>query len=121
MYHDDGSRYQARTPSPYRNQARFHHITSDPDLPQQYPYAHPAVPDSAKVRNVRAAKFINDALACVGSEDECHSQQLLENTVDALLAQQDAWRMVEYFPAQAQKQCTRVLDWPHESLPRVRP
>ena len=78
------------------------------------------MPDSAKVRNVRAAKFINDALACVGSEDECHSHALLQNTVNGLLAQQDQWKMVEYFPAQAQKQCTRVLDWPHETLPYVR-
>lgn len=71
--------------------------------------------------SVRAAKFINDALACVGSEDECHSHDLLQDTVNGLLTQQETWKMVQYYPAQAQKQCTRVLDWPHESLPRVRP
>ena len=113
MYHDDGTKHHARTPCPYRNQARFHHITSmNPDPAQQYAYAHPSVPDSVKVRN---------ALACVRSEDECHSHDLLQDTVDGLLTQQETWKMVLYYRAQAQKQCTRVLDWPRESLPRARP
>ena len=120
VYHDDNNAYQARTPSPHRNEARFHHITAqDPQADAQNVYAHPTVFESAIVRNVRAAKFINEALACVGKESECHSTDLLEKSVTALMDQQDAWKVIEYTPKVSERQCTRMLDWPHEQFPQV--
>jgi hypothetical protein len=78
------------------------------------------VQGSTKVRNIKAARFINDALACVADERACHGEHLLQQTVDSLLNAQDAWRVVQYTPSGATSQCERVLDWPHEALPRVR-
>ena len=85
-YHDDNSQFQARTPSALRNEARFHHITSThSDAAQHYSFAHPTVQGSTKVRNIKAARFINDALACVADESACHGPHLLQKTVDSLL------------------------------------
>ena len=119
MYHDDNSAYQARTPAPFRNMARFHHITMQSEDDKRHAFAHPTVFESAKVRNVQAAKYLHEGLACIGKEHECHAQEFLFKTIDTLLQQQDEWKVLEYVPAQPEGQCTRVLDWPEEERPRV--
>jgi len=119
MYHDDNGAYQARTPAPFRNMARFHHITMQSEDDTRHAFAHPTVFESAKVRNVQAAKYLHEGLACIGKEHECHAQEFLFKTIDTLLQQQNEWKVLEYVPAQPEGQCTRVLDWPEEERPRV--
>ena len=99
----DEGRDQARSPVAARNEARFAHITGAAR------FAHPTVRYSSRVGGLRAARFVSDALACVGAGAECHGPGLLARSVDALLVQQDAWRVVEYVGADT---CARVLDWP---------
>jgi hypothetical protein len=88
-----------------RNEARFAHI------PGEARFAHPTVRYSSRVGGLRAARFVSDGIACVGagSAPECHGPELLARSVDALVARQDAWRVVEYVGADT---CARVLDGP---------
>jgi hypothetical protein len=101
----DEGRDQARSPVAARNEARFAHITGEAR------FAHPTVRYSSRVGGLRAARFVSDGIACVGagSAPECHGPELLARSVDALVARQDAWRVVEYVGADT---CARVLDWP---------
>ncbi|NBX18225.1 MAG: hypothetical protein EBR09_12755, partial [Proteobacteria bacterium] len=99
---DDGHD-QARAPVAARNEARFAHITGEAR------FAHPTVRYSSKVSGLRAARFVSEALACVGPSAECHGAELLERSVDAVVAQHRAWHVVEYVGAET---CARVLDWP---------
>jgi hypothetical protein len=106
-YVDDNGFDQARAPAYQRNAARFAHITGENR------YAHPTVRSSIKVRELDAALFLNDALACVGPQEECHGFNLLNQTVQALVQDQDQWRKIEYVGSDF---CDRLLDWPEESV-----
>ena len=86
-----------------RNEARFSHITGPAH------FAHPTVQYSSRVGGLRAAHFLSDGLACVGERAECRGAGLLLRSLDALVSQQDQWRVVEYVGAE---KCARVLDWP---------
>jgi len=94
---------QARSPVAARNEARFSHITGPAH------FAHPTVQYSSRVGGLRAAHFLSDGLACVGERAECRGAGLLLRSLDALVSQQDQWRVVEYVGAE---KCARVLDWP---------
>ena len=71
------------------------------------------VRSSIKVEGLSAALFLNDALACVGPQEECHGFNLLNQTVQALVQDQDQWRKIEYVGSDF---CDRLLDWPEESV-----
>ena len=68
---------------------------------------------SIKVEGLSAALFLNDALACVGPQEECHGFNLLNQTVQALVQDQDQWRKIEYVGSDF---CDRLLDWPEERV-----
>ena len=104
QYHDDNTKFQARSPSWQRNAARFEHLTLE------YKYAHPTVRHANKIRRVRAARFLSDALGCVAPAEQCHGKEHLAATIEHLL-QPEQWRKVEYVPRE-HPECARVLDWP---------
>jgi hypothetical protein len=105
QFHDDNSKYQARSPSWQRNSARFEHIT----VPHKY--AHPTVRHANKIRGVRAPRFLSDELACVAAAGMCHGEDYLRKTLTNLLRASNDFRKVEYVP-EAHPECPRVLDWP---------
>jgi hypothetical protein len=113
QYHDDNTRFQARSPSWQRNVARFEHITLE------HKYAHPTVRHTNKIRGVRAARFLSDALGCVGAAEDCHAKAYLDRTLENLLRPEDDWHKVAYVP-ESHPECTRVLDWP-EDCGKARP
>ena len=113
QYHDDNTRFQARSPSWQRNAARFEHITLE------HKYAHPTVRHANKVRGVRAARFLSDALGCVAAAEDCHAKAYLDRTLENLLRPEDDWHKVAYVP-ESHPECTRVLDWP-EDCGKARP
>jgi hypothetical protein len=102
VYDDD-----ARAPVPTRNQARFGHIT------KLNHFAHPTVLGSKKITKLRAAYFLSDGLACVGSAAECHGRTFLSNSLRSLLGKQNEWQVVDYVGSDT---CARVLDWPEKDL-----
>jgi hypothetical protein len=97
----------ARAPVPTRNQARFGHIT------KQNHFAHPTVLGSKKITNLRAARFLSDGLACVGTAAECHGRRFLSTSLKSLLGKQNEWQTVSY---EGSDTCGRVLDWPEKDL-----
>ena len=103
------STLKARTPCRARNAARFAHITKDNR------YAHPTVKTFTRLRNVEAPKFISDGIMCVLDDSKCHSEQLLDTSLQQLLSGQNDWHIVQQYPAvNEQLECNRILDWPHE-------
>jgi hypothetical protein len=103
LYHDDGGRHQARSPSWQRNSARFHHITGANH------YAHPTVRHANRLRGIRAARFLGDGLACVAAAEFCHDDEYLKTTIRDIL--NPAWRLVAFVP-ERNPECNRTLDWP---------
>jgi hypothetical protein len=103
LYHDDGGRHQARSPSWQRNSARFHHITGANH------YAHPTVRHANRLRGIRAARFLGDGLACVAAAEFCHDDAYLKTTIRDIL--NPAWRLVAFVP-ERNPECNRTLDWP---------
>jgi hypothetical protein len=99
---------QARAPVPTRNAARFEHITGFANR-----FAHPTMRLSTKIERLQAARFMNDGLACVGLDAECHGKTHLTESVKALLEDQGEWRKVKYVGSDS---CDRVLDWPEENV-----
>jgi hypothetical protein len=90
-----------------RNQAHFGHIT------KQNHFAHPTVLGSKKITNLRAARFLSDGLACVGTAAECHGRVFLSTSLKSLLGKQNEWQTVSY---EGSNTCGRVLDWPEKDL-----
>jgi hypothetical protein len=99
---------QARAPVSTRNAARFEHITGVANR-----FAHPTMRLSTKIERLQAARFMNDGLACVGLDAECHGKTHLTESVKALLEDQGEWRKVKYVGSDS---CDRVLDWPEEKV-----
>ena len=66
-----------------------------------------------KLRDVHAARWLSDAMACVAvNEKDCHASEYLTHTLNTLL-DDSTWHAVKYVPAHAQE-CPRVLDWPSD-------
>jgi hypothetical protein len=68
---------------------------------------------STRIEKLQAARFLNDGLACVGQDRECHGKAHLAASVKALLEEQRDWRLVEYVGIDS---CASVLDWPEETV-----
>ena len=68
---------------------------------------------SKKITNLRAAYFLSDGLACVGSAAECHSRAYLSESLTYLMEKQNVWQAVHYVGSDT---CGRVLDWPEKDL-----
>ena len=93
----------ARTPSAYRNEFRFSHITD------QYKYTHPTVSSIRAINNLRSSKFMSEWMVCTSSNlDSCRGKSHLRDTIANSRTQ-----VLTVVKEATQESCSCVFDWPN--------
>ena len=93
----------ARTPSAYRNEFRFSHITN------QYKYAHPTVSSINAINNLRHSKFMSEWLVCTSFDvNACRGKDHLKDTITKSYKQ-----VLTLVQEATQETCSCVFDWPN--------